>query len=129
MRGERMISGIGLDLCDAERIERACRSEAFCRRVFTPDELAYAGKKASRRMHLAAAFAAKEAFAKATGLGIAHVGLQNVSVAHDAAGRPFLWVNFDAPALVPFRLARFHLSISHDRGIAAAIVICETEGV
>ncbi len=124
-----MISGIGLDLCDAERMERACRSEAFCRRVFTPDELAYAGEKASRLFHLAAAFAAKEAFAKATGLGVARVGLQNVSVVHDAAGRPFLRVNFNAPALAPFRSVRFHLSISHDRGIAAAVVICETEGV
>ncbi len=125
--GEKMIAGIGIDLCSVERIENACRSEAFCKRVFTPEELAFANEKKSRGLHLAGAFAAKEAFAKASGLGVARIGLQNVSVAHDD-GRPFLRVNFKITELAKFRDAKLYLSISHDDGIAAAVVLIETEG-
>ncbi len=122
-----MIAGIGIDLCSVGRIESACRSEAFCKRVFTPEELAFAEGKKSRDLHLAGAFAAKEAFAKASGLGVARMGLQNVSVAHDD-GRPFLRVNFETGELAKFRGAKIHLSISHDGGLAAAVVLIETEG-
>ncbi len=122
-----MIAGIGIDLCSVERIENACRSEAFCKRVFTPEELAFANGKKSRGLHLAGAFAAKEAFAKASGVGIARMGLQNVSVAHDD-GRPFLRVNFQADDLAKFSGAKIHLSISHDGDMAAAVVLIETEG-
>ena len=71
----------------------------------------------------------RTAFAKATGLGLAKLGLRSVSVRHDAVGRPILVLDPQAPALEPYRRARFHLSLSHDRGIAAAVVIYETEGV
>ena len=60
-----MIAGVGMDLCGVERMRKACESEAFCRRVFTEAELSYAAGKKSRACHLAAAYAAKEAFAKA----------------------------------------------------------------
>ncbi len=122
-----MIAGIGIDLCSVERIENACRSEAFCKRVFTSEEIVFAEEKKSRGPHLAGAYAAKEAFAKASGLGIAKMGLQNVSVAHDD-GRPFLRVNFETDELAKFRGAKIHLSISHESGMAAAVVLIETEG-
>ncbi|RKJ81503.1 MULTISPECIES: holo-ACP synthase [unclassified Pyramidobacter] len=124
-----MIAGVGMDLCGVERMREACESEAFCRRVFTEAELSYAAGKKSRACHLAVAYAAKEAFAKATGLGLAKLGLHSVSVRHDAEGRPFLVLDPQTPALEPYRRARFHLSLSHDGGIAAAVVIYETEGV
>jgi len=124
-----MIAGIGIDLCSVERMMKACERHAFCRRVFTEAELSYAAGKASGACHLAAAYAAKEAFAKATGLGLAKLGFHSVSVRHDAEGRPSLVLDPQTPALEPYRQARFHLSLSHDGGVAAAVVIYETEGV
>lgn len=122
-----MILGIGLDMCDVRRIARACESERFIRRVFTEEERTHAEAKSSRNAHLAGAFAAKEAFAKAVGLGLARVGLLNVSVGHTDCGAPILRLNENAPQLQPFLRSRFHLSITHDGDYACAIVICESE--
>lgn len=105
------------------------RERSFLSKSFYRSGIVLRGGKKSRACHLAAAYAAKEAFAKATGLGLAKLGLHSVSVRHDGNGRPFLVLDPQAPALEPYRRARFHLSLSHDRGIAAAVVIYETEGV
>ena len=120
-----MILGLGIDLCSIERMKSFCSSEAFRRRVFTPEELEYSGDGKNSMAHMAAAFAAKEAFAKATGLGLSGTGLRNVSVAHTEGGRPFLRLNPEAEQLKPFLSGSFHLSISHDAGVAAAVVIYE----
>lgn len=124
-----MIAGVGIDLCSVERMRKACESEDFCRRVFTEAELSYATGKKTRICHLAAAYAAKEAFAKAIGVGLAKLGLHSVSVHHDENGRPFLVLDPRTLALGSYCQARFHLSLSHDGGIASAVVIYETEGL
>ena len=120
-----MIAGIGVDLCNIGRISKFCESDKFCRRVFTEAELAYAANRASRFETLAGMFAAKEAFAKATGLGMARMGLKNVAVLHDERGRPKLCISPDAEYYLRFSEAAFHLSISHDRGFAVAMVVYE----
>ncbi len=125
-----MIVGVGIDLCDVARVERACASPAFCRRVFTDGELEYAASRAGRSETLAGCFAAKEAFAKATGLGLARAGLKSVEVVHGRNGRPALRLRPGEgfpPELAPGK-ARFHLSISHDGGRAAAVVVYEVPG-
>lgn len=105
------------------------RKRSFLPEGFYRGGVVLRGGEKTRDCHLAAAYAAKEAFAKATGLGLAKLGLHSVSVRHDGNGRPFLVLDPRTPALEPYRRARFHLSLSHDGGIAAAVVICETEGV
>ena len=122
-----MIAGLGLDLCKVQRMVKACKSEAFRRRVFTEAERDYAAGKASEFFHLAGCFAAKEAFAKATGLGLAKAGLLNLSVEHDEQGAPRLSLNAAATALCPFLKDHFHLSITHDGDYAVAVVIREIE--
>jgi holo-[acyl-carrier protein] synthase len=63
------LSGIGIDLLDVERLERALeRRPRLAERVFTDAERAYAEGRARPAMHLAARFCAKEAVAKALGL-------------------------------------------------------------
>ena len=123
-----MIVGIGLDLCNVERMRHACEKESFCRKVFTERELAYAEGRARRAESLAGIFAAKEAFAKATGLGLSSIGLKRVEVVHGLSGRPELFIVADCPLPESLRKARFFLSISHDAGVAAAVVVIETEG-
>ena len=64
-----MASGIGIDLLEIERLERAlARRPQLARRLFTEAELAYAEERARPGEHLAARFCAKEAVAKALGL-------------------------------------------------------------
>jgi holo-[acyl-carrier protein] synthase len=61
---------VGIDLLEIERLERALeRRPRLAERLFTDDELAYAAGKARPGQHLAARFCAKEAVAKALGLG------------------------------------------------------------
>jgi holo-[acyl-carrier protein] synthase len=63
------LSGIGIDLLEVERLERALeRRPRLAERVFTDSERAYAAARARPGMHLAARFCAKEAVAKALGL-------------------------------------------------------------
>ena len=105
-----MIAGIGTDLCVISRIKRASESEYFVRRVFSEEEIDYARSHKEPSLHFASAFAAKEAFAKASGLGIFGVGLAGAWVRRTEAG-PVMMLNGD----LRVRLGEFKcwLSLSH----------------
>jgi holo-[acyl-carrier protein] synthase len=63
------VSGVGIDLLDVQRLERALeRRPQLAARLFTDGEREYAAGRARPMMHLAARFCAKEAVAKALGL-------------------------------------------------------------
>ncbi len=63
------MSGVGIDLLEIARLERALeRRPRLAERVFTDAERAYAAARARPVMHLAARFCAKEAVAKALGM-------------------------------------------------------------
>jgi holo-[acyl-carrier protein] synthase len=63
------VSGVGIDLLEIERLERALeRRPRLAERVFTDAERTYAASRARPGMHLAARFCAKEAVAKALGM-------------------------------------------------------------
>ena len=63
--------GIGIDLLEIERLERAiARRPGLAERLFTDGERAYAPRRARPAMHLAARFCAKEAVAKALALDV-----------------------------------------------------------
>lgn len=115
-----MIVGIGVDVVGLERFAESLeRTPGLKDRLFTADE-ADAGAAS-----LAATFAAKEAVAKALG---APVGLEwlDVEVRHDDAGRPYLEVSRTVAAAAKKRgVDRWHLSLSHDAGVAIAMVIAE----
>ncbi|WP_151524896.1 holo-ACP synthase [Serinicoccus kebangsaanensis] len=115
-----MIVGVGIDVVDIARF--AARIEANARlgeRLFTTEELGL------RPESMAARFAAKEALAKALG---APVGLRwtDAWVERDESGRPHLriqgTVRDRAEAL---GVRHLHVSLSHDAGVASAVVIAE----
>ena len=115
-----MIVGIGIDVVDVARFGQALeRTPALRARLFTLDE------RILPLASLAARFAAKEALAKALG---APGGLHwhDCEVVKDADGRPLFalagTVNARAVAL---RAHTLHLSMSHDAGIASAMVVAE----
>ena len=112
--------GIGIDVVDIERFRQTLeRTPALCARLFTPTE------RALPLASLAARFAAKEALAKALG---APAGLQwhDCQVANDSDGRPVFELQGTVRArAVALRAHSIHLSLSHDAGIASAVVVAE----
>lgn len=119
--------GLGIDLCEVERFERLQENEAFLQRVFSADEIAYCKKRTKSAQSFAARFAAKEAFGKALGIGISGgVTLQEVEVCHNADNKPFLELSGKTKEIAEkFGVTKIHLSLTHETGVAAAVVILE----
>ena len=115
-----MILGVGIDVVDVERFAASLtRTPALREKLFTPAE------REKGTASLAARFAAKEALAKALG---APRGLRwhDAEVVTLPDGRPELRVTGTIAAFAKEREIRsFHLSLSHDAGIASAVVIAE----
>ncbi len=127
-----MIRGIGIDLIEVARIERALdeHGDRFLARIFTADEITHALRLAGRARlaHLAGRFAAKEAAVKALGTGIARgVGFLDVEIRADAAsGAPSLSLRGEALALATrIAIDRTLVSITHTDTHAAAVVVLE----
>ena len=120
--GPMGIVGVGVDVVQVERLERAlARTPSLAGRLFTPAEQA-----AGRAESLAARFAAKEAVAKALG---APGGLrwQDAEVVRDDSGRPRLVLHGGvAEEAAAQGISTWHLSLSHDGGIATAVVVAES---
>lgn len=116
-----MILGVGIDVVDIQRFSATlARTPALRARLFVPDE------RELPMASLAARFAAKEAVAKALG---APAGLHwtDVTVCREAGGRPTLEVSGTVRARAQeLGVTDWHVSMSHDAGIASAVVIAES---
>jgi len=122
-----VICGIGIDLCDIERMKKALAQRGFCERVFSPEEIAYANSKAEPAAHFASAFAAREALAKAGGWGLAALGLKFCSVSRTETGPKFIFSDDFSIRLKQTGVSSVFLSLTHDGGAAAAVVVLESE--
>ena len=115
-----MIVGVGIDVVDVDRFEASLqRTPGLRTRLFTPLELERAIAS------LAARFAAKEALAKALG---APEGLHwvDAEVRSDESGRPSLHMAGSVAARAKqLSVGSVHVSLSHDAGIASAVVVLE----
>jgi holo-[acyl-carrier protein] synthase len=115
-----MILGVGIDVVDVARFgESLERTPALRERLFTEQE------RSRPLASLAARFAAKEALAKALG---APTGMHwlDAEIVNEASGDP----RFDIRGTVQARAAdlsvkHVHVSLSHDAGIASAMVVLE----
>ena len=121
-----MITGIGIDMVQIRRMERWHQRPGLLERYFHPQELAAVLAKGRGAVHsLAARFAAKEAFGKALG-GFAGMALRDIMVMSHPNGRPELQVVGTAmDALKKSGANRIHLSLTHERDNAAAVVVLE----
>ena len=126
-----MIVGIGIDVIQNDRIEKSLERfpERFTRRIYTPGEIDYSSSCAHPVIHFAARFAAKEAAFKALGTGWARgVHWRDVEVERLASGQPRLVLHGGAlERATELGANRFHVSLTHDRLVSAAVVILETE--
>lgn len=113
-----MAAGVGIDLLEIDRLERALqRHPRLAGRLFTERERAYAAARARPGRHLAARFAAKEAVVKA--LGLRGFGLREIEV---VAGEPPT-VRLSGTAAAAAGERRLEISLTHSRDYAAAAAI------
>jgi holo-[acyl-carrier protein] synthase len=127
-----MIYGIGTDLIEIRRVERALErfGERFARRILCDPELARFRAHRQPAAYLAKRFAAKEAFTKALGTGIhAPANWHGVWVVNLRSGKPQLEFSAALRALLEQRgVRRAHLSLTDEREMACATVILESDG-
>jgi holo-[acyl-carrier protein] synthase len=124
-----MIVGIGIDVCSIERMRRALErhGDRFFQRICTDREKSDLMGR-DQATALSGRFAVKEAFAKALD-GARGVAWHDVEVRRAPSGKPVLEVRGTATlALERFGADRWHVSISHDAGVAVAMVVLERTG-
>lgn len=110
-----MIIGVGIDLVDVERISRAMENPRFVQRVLTAAEQRYCRTPEG----VAGRWAAKEAIAKAVGIDVTW---QQVEIINGKSGAPEAKILVDG---FDHSKTKVHLSITHERGHAAAVVVFE----
>jgi holo-[acyl-carrier protein] synthase len=117
---------VGVDLIEIERVRRALeRYPSFRERCFTEVERRYCDSRPNPAQHYAARFAGKEAVGKAIGFGVARAfAWRDVEI----AGRPKPAVRLSGRArewAERVGAGRLDLSMTHSRGLAAAVCVAE----
>lgn len=117
-----MIKGIGIDLIELERLSKGLeKNERLVTRILTRKEQNVFQELRSERRKvefLAGRFAAKEAFAKATGQGIGKISFQDIEILPSQKGAPKMTVK-------GFESYQIHISITHSEHYAVAQVVIE----
>lgn len=120
------IIGVGIDVAEIDRFEASLqRTPALAQRLFLPSELLLPSGERRGVASLAARFAAKEALAKALG---APSGLYwtDAEVVVEDSGQPRLRVTGTVAArAAELGVRSWHVSLSHDAGVASAVVVAE----
>lgn len=123
-----MILGTGIDLVETDRIQRSLQGkEGFRQLVFSAGEIAYCEKQGNPYQHYAARFAAKEAFLKALGTGwVNGTAFHEIEIIHNELGQPQINLLGQTAQTVAGRsIRRIHVSLSHQKTMATAIVLLE----
>jgi holo-[acyl-carrier protein] synthase len=124
-----VIIGIGVDVVHVHRMERWRKIPGLLERFFHPEELTESlSKGKGAELSLAARFAAKEAFGKALGTGLTGIVLKDIMVKNRHNGQPEIRVFGSAlEALIRSRAGRVHISLTHERDNAIAMVVLEAD--
>jgi holo-[acyl-carrier protein] synthase len=124
---------VGIDLVSVEAVQASigCHGARYLERVYTHTELADSrderGEPVAQR--LAARFAAKEALRKALRVGDEPIPWRSIAVVREPSGAPRLELTGAARALAEReRVRAVDVSLSHEGGTAAAVVLAEVEG-
>lgn len=115
--------GIGIDLIEVERVEKACEKEHFLTRCFTEREIDLIRedkRKASDN------FAVKEAISKAFGTGVHGFELNEMEVLRDELGCPYAILYGNALKIAKERgITKIHVSITNTKIYSNAFVVAE----
>ena len=115
-----MIFGVGIDLCDAGRLEKSLAKQSFLDHVFAPSEQALLASLGEKRC-------AETAFLKAAGTGLGGFAMPELAVLRQKSGAPYFALTGAAAAWVREQGLTVHVSLTHERGLANALVLLEKE--
>ena len=120
-----MIVGIGNDIIEIERIEKAISKEGFKNKVYTQRELENIEKRGDRVETYAGIFSAKEAISKAIGTGVREFSLTDLEILNDDLGKPYVVVSERLDKIIKSKKENYQIeiSISHSKKYAIAMVI------
>lgn len=120
-----MLTGVGCDLIELERVKKACEKEAFLSRMYTNEERRQADGKISV---LAGTFAVKEAVAKVLGTGFRTFMPIDVEVLRDELGKPYVILYGDAKRIAEEKgIQKIEVSISDTKDYVMAFAVGEGE--
>lgn len=124
-----MIIGMGTDIIDKKRIEKSYQQhgDKLVKKLLSEKEMAIFINKCDKVGYLAKRWAAKEALGKAMGTGIrAPVLLPNITVLNNGLGKPYFELSETIHSILKQQqINQIHLSISDEKDLAMAWVICE----
>ena len=120
-----MIIGIGNDIIEIERIEKAISKEGFKNKVYTQRELENIEKRGNRTETYAGIFSAKEAISKAIGTGVREFSLTDLEILNDDLGKPYVVVSEKLDKILRNKKEDYQIeiSISHSKKYAIAMAI------
>ncbi len=120
-----MIVGIGNDIIEIERIEKAISKEGFKNKVYTQKELENIKKRGDRVETYAGIFSAKEAISKAIGTGVREFSLTDLEILNDDLGKPYVVVSEKLDKIIKSKKEDYQIeiSISHSKKYVIAIAI------
>ena len=120
-----MIVGIGNDIIEIERIEKAILKEGFKNKVYTERELENIEKRGNRTETYAGIFSAKEAISKAIGTGVREFSLTDLEILNNDLGKPYVVVSEKLDKILKNKKESYQIeiSISHSKKYATAMAI------
>ena len=120
-----MIVGIGNDIIEIERIEKAISKEGFKAKVFTQREIENIVKRGNRAETYAGVFSAKEAISKAIGTGVREFSLTDLEILNDDLGKPYVIVSDKLKKIIQRKKENYQIeiAISHSKKYATAMAI------
>ena len=120
-----MIVGIGNDIIEIGRIEKAISKESFKDKIYTQRELENIKKRGNRAETYAGVFSAKEAISKAIGTGVREFSLTNLEILNDDLGKPYVVVSEKLDKIIKSKKENYQIeiSISHSKKYATAMAI------
>ncbi len=125
--GKKMIVGMGFDLTELSRIQKSYErfGKRFLRKIYTTREIDACPSNPAA--YLAARFAAKEAAVKALGTGFAlGISPTQIEITNQASGKPeLIFLGTAKKYYQKTGATNIHVSLSHDRNTAGAVVILE----
>lgn len=121
-----MIKGIGSDIIEIERIEKAIQKKSFLEKCFTTKEIEFFEQKKYAVETIAVTFAAKEAASKALGTGFRGFKINEIEVLRNKMGNPYFnfYGNFQE-ICNSIGIDIIHVSLSHCKEYAVAFAIAE----
>lgn len=118
-----MTAGVGIDTIEISRVQKACERESFLRGAYTEAERALITERPAAA---AGNFAAKEAVAKALGVGFSGCRPNEIEVLRNEQGAPYVTLYGGAARLSRERgIVSWHISISNTKELATAIAVAE----